>query len=241
MDQPLRIGISSCLLGNKVRYDGGHKLDRFLRDTLGAYVQFVPVCPEVECGLGMPREAMRLVGDVQSPRLRTIRSGEDMTDRMLAWAVEKNAWLSQQRLCGFIFKSRSPSSGLQGVKVYSETGMPSKKGVGIFARALTQRFPLLPVEDDGRLHDPELRENFIVRIFVIRRWQEVLERKPALAPLIAFHSRHKYLILSHSPKHYQAMGRLVAKAADVAGEELFGEAHLKSVVDFLMQHRLRKL
>ena len=189
MDQPLRIGISSCLLGNKVRYDGGHKLDRFLRDTLGAYVQFVPVCPEVECGLGMPREAMRLVGDVQSPRLRTIRSGEDMTDRMLAWAVEKNAWLSQQRLCGFIFKSRSPSSGLQGVKVYSETGMPSKKGVGIFARAFTQRFPLLPVEDDERLHDPELRENFIVRIFVIHRLQEVLERKPALAPLLAINRK----------------------------------------------------
>jgi len=223
MDQPLRIGISSCLLGNTVRYDGGHKLDRFLRDTLGGYVEFVPVCPEVECGMPVPREAMRLTGAIDAPRLKTIRSGQDMTDQMLNWAGEKNNWLAEQNLCGFIFKSKSPSSGLQGVKVYSEKGMPQQKGVGIFARAFTERFPLLPVEDDGRLHDPGLRENFIERIFVMRRWQEVATSKPALAPLIAFHSRHKYLILAHSTKHYQVMGKLVAHAAQMDRDALFAE------------------
>lgn len=223
MDQPLRLGISSCLLGNSVRYDGGHKLDRFLRDTLGRYVDFVPVCPEVECGMSVPREAMRLVGDEHAPRLVTIRSHEDKTEQMLAWAVKKNAWLAEQNLCGFIFKSKSPSSGMQGVKIYSEGGMPRQKGVGLFARTFMENFPLLPVEDDGRLHDPDLRENFIERIFVMRRWQEVMHRKPALAPLIAFHSRHKYLILAHSPKHYQSMGKLTATAADMDRDALFSE------------------
>ncbi len=223
MDQPLRIGISSCLLGNTVRYDGGHKLDRFLRDTLGGYVEFVPVCPEVECGMPVPREAMRLTGAIDAPRLKTIRSGQDMTDQMLNWAGEKNNWLAEQNLCGFIFKSKSPSSGLQGVKVYSEKDMPQQKGVGVFTRAFTERFPLLPVEDDGRLHDPGLRENFIERIFVMRRWQEVTTTKPALAPLIAFHSRHKYLILAHSTKHYQVMGKLVAHAAQMDRDALFAE------------------
>lgn len=223
MEQPLRLGISSCLLGNAVRYDGGHKLDRFLRDTLGAYVEFVPVCPEVECGMPVTRESMRLVGNVEEPRLMTVRSGRDMTDQMTAWALQKNEWLAGQGLCGFIFKSKSPSSGMQGVKVYSEKGMPQQKGVGVFAKAFMKRFPLLPVEDDGRLHDPGLRENFIERIFVMRRWQEVLAGKPALAPLIAFHSRHKYLILSHSPKHYQAMGKLTAGAKREDKDFLFAE------------------
>jgi uncharacterized protein YbgA (DUF1722 family)/uncharacterized protein YbbK (DUF523 family) len=223
MEKPLRLGISSCLLGNTVRYDGGHKLDRFVRDTLGRYVEFVPVCPEVECGLPVPREAMRLVGDPEAPRLKTIRSGQDLTEQMQSWAAQKLDWLATQDLCGFLFKSKSPSSGLQGVKVYTEQGMPQNKGVGIFARELTQRFPLLPVEDDGRLHDAVLRENFIERIFVMRRWQDVLAAKPALAPLIEFHSRHKYLILAHSTKHYQTMGKLVARAADMDREELYTE------------------
>lgn len=223
MEKPLRLGISSCLLGNNVRYDGGHKLDRFIRDTLGKYVEFVPVCPEVECGMPVPREAMRLVGDIDEPRLRTIRSGVDLTDQMQTWAADKNGWLAEQDLCGFIFKSKSPSSGMQGVKVYSEKGMPQQKGVGIFARAFMARFPDIPVEDDGRLHDPGLRENFIERIFVMRRWQDVAAAKPALAPLIAFHSHHKYLILAHSPKHYLAMGRLVAHASEMDREQVFAD------------------
>lgn len=229
METKLRLGISSCLLGNNVRYDGGHKQDRFLRDTLGQYVEFVPVCPEVECGMPVPREAMRLVGDIEAPRLRTIRSGVDLTDQMLTWAEQKNEWLATQDLCGFIFKSKSPSSGLQSVKVYAENGMPQQKGVGIFAKTFITRFPDLPVEDDGRLHDPGIRENFIERIFVMRRWQDVVAGKPSLAPLVAFHAQHKYLLLAHSTKHYQAMGRLVAHAAEKDREQAFAEyAHLLS-------------
>jgi uncharacterized protein YbgA (DUF1722 family)/uncharacterized protein YbbK (DUF523 family) len=223
MEQPFRVGISSCLLGNAVRYDGGHKLDRFLRDTLGRHVQFVPVCPEVECGLPVPREAMRLVSENTTPRLRMIHSGADLTEQMRTWADQKNVCLAEQNLCGFIFKSKSPSCGMQGVKVTSGQGLPKSNGIGLFARIFMERFPLLPVEDDGRLHDPELRENFIERIFVMRRWQKLAAHTPTLASLIAFHSRHKYLILAHSPKHYQIMGKLIAKVAEMDRSELFAK------------------
>ena len=170
--EKIKLGISSCLLGKKVRYDGGHKLDHFLADTLGAYVDWVPVCPEVESGLSVPREAMHLVGDPEAPRLVTIRSGVDHTSRMRRWANKKVTALAAEDLCGFVFKSRSPSSGMRGVKIYSPEGMPVGTGSGIFAKAFQDRFPLLPVEDEGRLHDPALRENFIERIFVYKRWQE---------------------------------------------------------------------
>jgi uncharacterized protein YbbK (DUF523 family) len=166
----IRLGISACLLGENVRYDGGHKLDRFLTDTLGQYVGYVPVCPEVECGLGVPREPMHLEGDPDSPRLVTTYSKEDLTDRMARWAQKRVAELENENLSGFIFKSNSPSSGMERVRVYREKGMPVKKGVGIFARIFMDHFPLLPVEDEGRLHNPELRENFVERIFTLKRW-----------------------------------------------------------------------
>lgn len=175
--EPVRLGISSCLLGNNVRYDGGHKHDRFLTDILGAYVAYVPVCPEAECGLGIPREAMHLVGDPAAPRLVTIRTGHDYSARMLSWAEKRVLELEKENLCGFIFKSNSPSSGMERVKVYSEKGQPTKKGVGLFARVFMEHFPLLPVEDEGRLQDPVLRENFIARIFTMRRWRHLLSGK----------------------------------------------------------------
>ena len=206
----IKLGVSSCLLGNNVRYDGGHAGDRFLTDTLGRYVEYVPVCPEVECGFGTPREALRLVGSPESPRLVTVNSRQDHTARMLAWARQKVAELGRQPLCGFIFKSKSPSSGMERVKIYDAHGVPAKKGTGLFARAFMEHFPLLPVEDEGRLHDPALRENFIERIFTCQRWREVLQQKKSIGALVAFHTRHKLLILSHSPKQYQAMGKLVA-------------------------------
>ena len=163
--EKIPIGISTCLLGENVRYNGGHALDRFLRDTLGKYVHYVPVCPEVECGLAIPREAMRLAGDPGQPRLVTSRTGIDHTDRMEAWAHKRVAELDTEEICGFIFKSDSPSSGMERVKVYDSKGMPRKIGVGLFARIFMEHFPLTPVEEDGRLHDPILRENFIERIF----------------------------------------------------------------------------
>jgi uncharacterized protein YbgA (DUF1722 family)/uncharacterized protein YbbK (DUF523 family) len=220
MNEKIRLGISSCLLGNEVRYDGGHKLDRFLTDTLGAYVDWVPVCPEVECGLSIPREAMHLTGSPDAPRLVTIRTGTDHTERMQRWAGKKLAELETLDLAGFVFKSRSPSSGMAAVKVYGPGGVASTKGVGIFAGAFMERFPLLPVEDDGRLHDPPLRENFIERVFVYRRWQEMARRGWSLGDLVEFHTDHKLLIMAHSQKHYAGLGRLVAGAKKLGRKEL---------------------
>jgi len=219
--EKIKLGISTCLLGKNVRYDGGHKLDRFLTDTLGQYVEYVPVCPEVECGLPIPRESMHLEGDPDSPRLVTIRTKQDMTDRMVQWARNRIIDLEKEDLCGFIFKSDSPSSGMERVKVYNEKGIPLKKGVGMFARIFMEHFPLLPVEDEGRLHDPGLRENFIERIFALKRWRAVLQSKESRGNVVDFHTRHKLLILSHSPKHYQMMGMLVAKAKALPIKELY--------------------
>jgi uncharacterized protein YbgA (DUF1722 family)/uncharacterized protein YbbK (DUF523 family) len=217
------LGVSACLLGQKVRYDGGHKLDHFLCDTLGQYVEFVPVCPEVECGLPVPREAMRLVGDPGAPRLVTSRSGVDLTDRMLAWAEKRVRELAGEGLCGFVFKSGSPSSGMERVKVYSEHGMASKNGVGLFAKAFMARFPLLPVEEEGRLNDPRLRENFIERIFTLKRWREALAGGRTRGALVSFHTRHKLLLLSHSTEFYRLLGRQVAHAKEHETDALFAE------------------
>ena len=216
----ITLGISSCLLGNPVRYDGGHKLDHFLTDTLGQYVEWVSVCPEVESGLPVPREAMHLVGDPGDPRLVTVRSGIDHTARMKRWAKKRSAELEREGLCGFVFKSRSPSSGMRGVKIYTEAGMPNTTGSGIFAHAFMKHFPLLPVEDEGRLHEPALRENFIERVFVYRRWQEYRKEDGSLGGLVAFHSDHKYLIMAHSQKHYSALGKMVAGAKKMRRNEL---------------------
>ncbi len=157
MMEQIRIGISSCLLGESVRYDGGHKLDRFVRDTLGQYVEYVPVCPEVECGFGIPRESMHLEGDPRTPRLVTTRTKRDVTGQMVTWAQNRVAELEGEDLCGFIFKSNSPSSGMERVKIFDDKGMPRKIGIGLFAGIFMNHFPLVPVEEEGRLHDPVLQ------------------------------------------------------------------------------------
>jgi len=223
MERAIKLGISSCLLGEAVRWNGTHKLDRFLVDTLGKFVEYVPVCPEVECGFGTPREPFRLVGDLSSPRFVTSRTKIDYTERMTEWAHKRVSELEKEDLCGFIFKSRSPSSGMEAVKVYNEKGMPVKKGVGMFARAFMEHFPLLPVEEDGRLHDLKLRENFIERIFAFKRWREGLEEKQSRGGLVDFHTRHKMLILSHSPELHRRMGKLVARAKEVPLKDLYEE------------------
>jgi uncharacterized protein YbgA (DUF1722 family)/uncharacterized protein YbbK (DUF523 family) len=219
--EKIKLGISTCLLGANVRYDGGHKLDRFLTDTLGQYAEYIPVCPEVECGLPTPRESMHLEGDPESPRLVTSRTKLDMTERMVDWAKKRVVELEKEDLCGFIFKSDSPSSGMERVRVYNEKGMPVKKGVGMFARVFMEHYPLLPAEDEGRLHDPKLRENFVERIFTLKRWREVLKKKESRGTLVEFHTEHKLLILSHSPKHYRIMGKLVAGAKGIPLKELY--------------------
>lgn len=220
----LRLGISSCLLGRQVRYDGGHKRDRFLTDTLGRWTDWVPVCPEVECGLPTPREAMRLVGDPAAPRLLTIKTGRDITPQMQRWLPGRLAELAEEELVGYIFKSGSPSSGMERIKVYrsSEKGAPAQRvGVGLFARAFMQRFPLLPVEDEGRLHDPGLRENFIERIFALQRYRRLYAGRRSAGKLVDFHSDHKLQLMAHSPKLLKAMGQLVARAKQLPVADLF--------------------
>lgn len=220
-DKKIRLGISSCLLGEKVRFDGGHKLDRFLTDTLGRYVEYVPVCPEVEIGLPTPRDTLRLSGTPDDPRLIFSKNGEDITDRMTSWAQKRLDELEKENLSGFIFKSKSPSSGMERVKLYDRNGIPNKSGVGLFAREFMQRFPLLPVEEDGRLHDPKLRENFIEILFALKRWRESLALGQTAGNLVDFHSRHKLLMMAHSPDIYRQMGKLVARAGTLDPEALY--------------------
>jgi uncharacterized protein YbgA (DUF1722 family)/uncharacterized protein YbbK (DUF523 family) len=215
MGETIRVGVSACLLGQHVRYDGGHKRDAYVVETLGKFFEFVPVCPEVECGLPVPREAMRLVGDSAAPRLVTIRTGVDLTGRMRDFAARRVAELAEANLCGFIFKAKSPSSGMTRVKVYNDKGSPVERGTGLFARAFLDAFPLVPAEDEGRLHDDKLRENFIERIFTLSRWRETLAgdgRRSLLARLIAFTASHKLLLTAHSPEMARQLGRLTAEA-----------------------------
>ena len=239
MEEKIRIGISACLLGQKVRFDGGHKRDPFLVETLGRYVEYVPVCPEVETGLPTPREALRLVGDAEAPRLVFSRSGGEITERMQSWAVGRLRELEEENLCGFIFKSRSPSSGMERVKVYDRNGVAHKTGVGIFARAFMEHFPLLPVEEEGRLNDPKLRETFIESLFTLKRWRETADRQRTRGALVDFHTRHKLLILAHGTEIYREMGRLVARA-DLSVEELYA-AYLPLLVKALrLQSTIKK-
>ena len=218
---PIRVGVSSCLLGEQVRYDGGHKHDRYISDTLGRFFSFLPVCPEVGCGLPVPREAMRLEGDPDHPRLMTRQSRIDKTDQMLTFCADKVIELENADLCGFIFKKDSPSSGLFRVKVYGPSGIPAKSGSGLFAAAVACHFPLLPMEEEGRLNDPAIRENFIERVFCYRRWKNFLLGRPGLGELVEFHSRHKLLVMSHSIQIYREMGVLVAHGKGLQLQELF--------------------
>lgn len=226
LTRPL-LGISACLLGQRVRFDGQHKLDLYLRDTLGAFVDYHPVCPEVECGLPIPREAMRLVRQGDEIRLMTQKSAIDITPRMVAWREPRLDQLSGLPLCGFVFKAKSPSSGMERVKIYSEQGYASPTGSGLFAAAFMERFPHIPVEEEGRLHDDVLRENFVERVFVYHRWLQLPgnalnpERRRSLGALLAFHASHKYLIMSHSPEILRELGSLVARGKEMPPDDLY--------------------
>lgn len=213
---PVRIGISSCLLGEHVRFDGGHKRDSFLVDTFGKLVEWVPVCPEVELGLGTPRETLRLIRRGDEIRMVNNKSGRDISDEMRAWAKTRVDALSSEHLAGYVLKKDSPSCGMERVKVYHDSGMPDKQGRGFFAEALMARFPHLPVEEEGRLSDPRLRDNFVERVFAWVRLRDLFVPRWTVGALVRFHTAHKMTLLAHSPEIYQKMGRLVAgaKAAD---------------------------
>ena len=218
-DLPVRLGISHCLLGEPVRYDGGHKRDPFLVDVLGQHVEWIPVCPEVEAGFGTPRESMRLVDDVAEPRLLTVRSRHDHTDRMRRYAKQRLRDLQSLNLSGYVFKKDSPSCGTRRVRVYSRDGRLLGTGTGLFADAFQRTFPLTPIEEEGRLRDQGLRENFIERVFGYHRWQ-TFNLRLTRGRLVAFHRAHKYLLLAHSQRHYRELGRVVANAKLYSAREL---------------------
>jgi len=235
----IKIGVSSCLLGNEVRFDGGHKHDRYITGTLGTFFEFVPVCPEVECGLSVPRESMRLVGEPESPRLITNKTGTDHTDKMNAWAQTKVELLAGENLCGFIFKSKSPSSGMERVKVYDKNNVPKAVGVGLFARAFMSRFPILPVEEEGRLHDLVLRENFIESVFVYKRWRKTVDDFTA-KKLVNFHTTHKLLLRAHSEKHYRELGRIAAEAGALEPDQLLGSYQENLIAGMRLKPTVKK-
>lgn len=240
--QPLpgrvRLLISACLLGERVRYDGQHKYDPFLAETLGRFVEWVRVCPEVDCGMPTPRPSMHLAGDPAVPRLIN-RHGEDLTAAMERFARAQMKRLTPLALCGYVCKKGSPSSGMARVKIYGANGQVAASGAGIFTRIFQEHFPLLPVEEEGRLHDPELREAFIERVFCIRRWQDHVRGGRDRGRLVEFHTDHKLLLLAHGRVGYEALGRLVARAKDDPIDELY-DAYERGFVAAIRQRATAK-
>ncbi len=222
-ESKIRLGIAKCLLGEKVRYDGSHKLDRYIKDILGQYVEWVPVCPEVECGMSIPREAVRLVGDVDKPKLLGRKSGKDWTEQMQFWGRKRLDLLDKENLCGYIFKHGSPSNAMGRMKVFQSGGGVLYTGVGIWSRMVMDHFSEIPFEDDGRLHDSGIRENFITRVFTFKRWRDAIEESRSPKMLINFHTRHKMLIMSHNEQIYRAMGKLVASAGSAEFDGLLSQ------------------
>jgi uncharacterized protein YbgA (DUF1722 family)/uncharacterized protein YbbK (DUF523 family) len=223
-DKKLRVGVSACLLGAQVRFDGQHKRDAFLADQLGAFVEWVSVCPELEVGMGVPREPVRLV---RGPHARTsmvgVETSTDWTDRMETFAERRASELAKQDIRGFVFKSKSPSCGMERVKVHApgpRRGGPTADGTGLFARALMSRLPNLPVEEEGRLGDLGLRESFLERLFAYDRVRALWDTRWSLRDLIAFHTAHKMQLLAHSTTGYTGLGRLVAQGTASGRAEL---------------------
>jgi uncharacterized protein YbgA (DUF1722 family)/uncharacterized protein YbbK (DUF523 family) len=219
----VRIGVSSCLLGHRVRFDAGHKRDAFLVDTFGRFVEWVPVCPEAEIGMGIPREPIRLQRAGPAIRLLGVRSATDHTDEMTRWSARRAEALAREDLDGYILKKDSPSCGLERVKVYEAGGLPARTGRGLFAAALIARLPLLPVEEEGRMSDPRLRDNFVERVFAFRRVRELFQGRWTTGALVRFHTAHKLTLLAHSPDAYRSLGRLVAGASAMPRAEVKAE------------------
>lgn len=237
---PVRIGISSCLLGNEVRYDGGHKRDAFLVETFGRFVEWVPVCPEVEMGLGVPRETLRLEQHGDDVRLIMPKTGEDYTTRIRSFAQQRLADLAKLRLSGYILKKDSPSCGMERVRVYDGPGAPHRGGRGLFAEALMQRFPHLPLEEEGRLNDPSLRENFVSRVFAYHRWLQLAEKRITRAVLTRFHAQHKYLLLAHSQVGTQRLGQLLAHPDQFADIRHLATAYMDAFTEVMRRPPTRR-
>ena len=235
---PIPVGVSRCLLGEAVRYDGGHKHDRYVTGVLGRYFEYVPWCPEALAGLGVPRPPIRLTGDPGAPRaVRVADASTDMTDALLA--VANRATREMGTLRGYIFKRGSPSCGMARVKVYGAPGKSPRMGQGVFARAVMQAHPLLPCEEEGRLNDAPLRESFVERVFAYDRWIRAMAHGFTPGRLVAFHTRHKFLLLSHSEVHYRVAGRLVADAGRGDRNRLAGE-YLSTFMEGMRRRATRR-
>ena len=215
----LRLGVSACLLGQPVRFDGGHKRDTFLTAALAPFVEWVAVCPEEEAGLGTPREAIRLVDQGGVQRLLAVRSRRDLTDPLTDVSARRVRQLAALDLDGYVLKKDSPSCGVTRVKVYSPHGVATRTGRGVFAQALVAAMPMLPVEEEGRLCDPVIREHFIERIYACRRLRQLLAGPGHVGGLVEFHTRHKLQLLAHSPVGCAGLGRLVAHARTREAEQ----------------------
>lgn len=233
----IRVGISSCLLGQSVRFDSGHKRDAYINDVLAKYFEYAPFCPEVAIGMGVPRPPIRLVGDPAHPRAVSVRvEGIDVTEKLIDYA--NSVVPNLPPISGYLFKRGSPSCGMERVKVYSENGMPNASTSGLYAGVVMRELPNLPVEEEGRLNDPVLRESFVERVYVYDRWRRLCDDGLTPATLIEFHTRHKLLLLSHSELHYRRLGRLVADAGICDMGEL-SDVYISTLMDGLKRRATR--
>jgi uncharacterized protein YbgA (DUF1722 family)/uncharacterized protein YbbK (DUF523 family) len=224
MNNIIKIGVSSCLVGEKVRWNGDHKQDRYVREILGNYFEYVLVCPEMEVGMGVPRETVALYGNLEAPKMISKKTETDWTERMKYYIKGQMKRLAHDNLCGYIFKSKSPSCGIARVPVFSKTDRSkARHGAGMFANAFIKTFPLVPTEDEGRLNDAKIRENFIARVFSFNRLQKLFGKGLSKGALVNFHTRHKFLLLAHSRNHYTALGKLVANAKSLKPDEIKAE------------------
>lgn len=228
--QKISVGISACLLGQEVRYDGAHKYHSYIERTLGQYFEFKAFCPEVEAGLGIPRPCVQLRETPDGIRCVGVKDHSfDVTERLEQASARQHDWLGG--LCGYILKKDSPSCGMTRVKVYIND-IPARQGTGIFADYLQRTFPSLPVEEEGRLGDPGLRENFIQRVFVMRRWQDLCEQGLTAHGLLTFHSRHKLIAMSHEQNQARELGRIIAGVTN-ANIESTGAAYIAALMTCL--------
>ncbi len=221
MAASIKVGVSSCVLGEHVRFDSGHKLSRFVTNELSKHFEFISVCPEVESGMPVPRPTIRLISDKE--RIALVESkdqSQNHTQSMLDFSAKRVAQLSQQDLCGYIVCAKSPTCGMERVKVYG-SHMAEKTGVGLYTNELMQRMPWLPIEEDGRLNDPVLKENFVTRVFCLDDFYQSMQGEPTAGKIVAFHSRYKLTLMAHHPQSYKLLGKLVANIANYTIDDFF--------------------
>jgi uncharacterized protein YbbK (DUF523 family)/uncharacterized protein YbgA (DUF1722 family) len=219
-DSRIKVGVSSCLLGEKVRWDGNHKQDSVVKKQLGRLFEWVPTCPEVEIGMGIPREAVQLNGNSMTPRMIGTTTGIDWTTRMTRYANKRSRELAKLGVCGYIFKSRSPSCGISHIKVIGKSGKTQSNGRGLFAGSFMRQHTLVPVEDENRLHNTRFRENFITRVFAWHRLEQFFNSRFSLKALKEFHQAHKYLLMSHSRKQEAVLEKLIKNSHRLSSAQL---------------------